>query len=228
MNFSADWVESNETTDPSAGRIQINSNQLRFDNLDGRYISRSLDLSSATSVTLSFDYDATSRGNESLLVRLWDTGTSSYQTIVTINTSTSGSISYTLTANQISSLSSIRLEGGDSFWSSGERIFIDNILFTATLGPVISIDDITVNEGDGTATFTARHAGLGTSGPFSVNFQTVDGSATAGTDYTAISGGTLNFSGTVGDTEEIVVSLTDDNDFEGSETFIIELTGSSD
>jgi len=34
QNFSGNWVETNETTNPSAGRILINSNQLRFRNLD--------------------------------------------------------------------------------------------------------------------------------------------------------------------------------------------------
>ncbi len=67
-----------------------------------------------------------------------------------------------------------------------------------------------------------------TGGPFTVNYQTVDGTATAGNDYTAIAGGILSFNGTVGDTETIVVSITDDTFFESAETFTIQLTGTSD
>ncbi len=227
-NFAADWVETNEGTDPSGGRIQINSNQLRFNNLDGRSIARTLDLSVSTAVTLTLDYDATSRGNEGLQVQLWNNNTSAYETVATINTSVSGSISHSLTTDQMSSASAIRFVGVDNGWGNGETIFIDNVQFVAISTPFISIDEISVNENAGTATFTATHLGLPAGGPFTVNFQTFDGTATAGSDYTAIPGGILNFNGTVGDSETIVVSITDDAIFESAETFGIQLTGTSD
>ncbi|MCW5518078.1 beta strand repeat-containing protein [Muriicola sp. Z0-33] len=223
MNFSGDWVETNETTSPTAGRILINSSQLRFQNLDSRYITRSLDLSSAVSATLTLDYQRTN-GNESILVQLFDG--SSYNTRATL--AGTGSVNYNLTAAEMSAASSIRFITGSGNWSSSETIFIDNVLFTATLSPTIGISDITVNENDGTATFTATHLGQNASGPFTVNYQTVDGTATAGSDYTAIVGGTLSFNGTVGDTESIVVSLTDDTSFENAETFTIQFTATSD
>ena len=227
-NFAGGWTETNETTSPTGGRILITSNQLRFRNLDGRRIERSLDLSAALSATLTLDFNATSRGNESLLVQLWNDNTSSYQTVATINTSTTGSVNHNLTADQMSANSAIRLIGGDSFWSGSETIFIDNVLFTAVVGPAITIDDINVSENAGTATFTATHTGTNATGPFTVNFQTVDGTANAGSDYTAIVGGVMSFNGTVGDTETIVVSITDDPAFEGNETYTIQMTGSSD
>uniref|UniRef100_UPI00262A45CB Calx-beta domain-containing protein n=1 Tax=uncultured Eudoraea sp. TaxID=1035614 RepID=UPI00262A45CB len=227
-NFATNWVETNEGTDPSGGRIQINSNQLRFRNLDGRSIARTLDLSASTAATLTLDYDATSRGNEGLRVQLWNNNTSAYETVATINTSVSGSISHSLTTDQMSAASAIRFVGIDNSWSNGETIFIDNVQFVAISTPFISVDDVTVNENAGTATFTATHLGLPAGGPFTVNFQTVDGTATAGSDYTAIAGGILSFNGTVGDTETIVVSITDDTFFESAETFTIQLTGTSD
>lgn len=222
-NFATPWVETNETTDPSAGRIQVNSNQLRFQNLDNRNITRTLDLSAAISATLTLDFNRTN-GNESIAVQLWD-GVS-YNTRATLNGS--GSISYNLTAAEMSSASAIRLITASGNWGNSETLFVDNVLFTVTVTPSISIDDVSVNENAGTATFTATHVGVATGGPFTVNFQTVDGTATAGLDYTAIVGGIMNFNGIVGDTETIVVSITDDTIFDGDETFTIQMTGTSD
>ncbi len=222
-SFSGNWVETNETTSPSGGRILINSNQLRFRNLDNRSIARSLDLSAAVSATLTLDFNRTS-GNETILVQLWDG--SGYNTVATLNGT--GSINYNLAANEMSASSSIRLITGSGNWGSSETVFVDNILFTAIVSPAIAIDDITVDEAAGTATFTATHVGLNTAGPFTVNYQTADITATAGSDYTAIVGGVLSFNGTVGDTEQITVSITDDAIFESTETYSIQFTGSSD
>ncbi|MBT8210260.1 MAG: right-handed parallel beta-helix repeat-containing protein [Eudoraea sp.] len=222
-SFSGNWVETNETTSPSGGRILINSNQLRFQNMDNRSIARSLDLSAAVSATLTLDFNRTN-GNESILVQLWDG--SSYNTVATL--AGSGSVNYNLAANEMSAASSIRFITGSGNWGSSETIFVDNVLFTAIVSPAISIDDVTVDEAAGTATFTATHVGLNAAGPFTVNYQTADITATAGSDYTAILGGVLNFNGTVGDTEQITVSITDDAIFEASETYSIQLTGTSD
>jgi hypothetical protein len=227
-NFAANWVETNEGTDPSNGRIRINSSQLRFNNLDGRSIARTLDMSISTAATLTLDYNATSRGNEGLRVQLWNNNTSAFETVATINTSVTGSISHSLTADQMSAASAIRFVGVDNGWSNSEIIFIDNVQFVASSTPFISIDDISVNENAGTATFTATHLGLPTGGPFTLNYQTADVTAAAGSDYTAIIGGTMSFNGTVGDTETIVVSITDDTFFESSETFTIQMTSTSD
>ncbi|MFK5972877.1 MAG: Calx-beta domain-containing protein [Flavobacteriaceae bacterium] len=78
------------------------------------------------------------------------------------------------------------------------------------------------------ATFTVTHTNASVTGAFTVNYQTVDGSATAGNDYTSIVSGTLNFNGTVGDTESITVFITDDIIFESSETYSIQFTSTSD
>ena len=222
LNFSGGWVETNEGTDPSGGRIQINSNQLRFQNLDNRFITRNLDLSAAVSATLTLDFNRTN-GNESILVQLWDG--SSYNTVATL--AGSGSVNYNLAANEMSVASSIRFITGSGNWGSSETLFVDKILFTAVVGPAISIDNISVDEDAGTATFTATHVGVNASGPFTVNYQTADITATAGSDYTANTG-LLSFNGMVGDTEQIVVSITDDVLFESDETYRIEMTGTSD
>jgi len=130
LPFATNWVEVNDgANNPTTGRIQIVSNQLRFDNLDNRSISRGVDLSALSSVLLTFDYNATGRGNEALLAQLWNSTASAWETIATLNNSVTGSISYTLNPNQISATSAIRFNSGSGNWSSGETIFIDNVKF---------------------------------------------------------------------------------------------------
>ncbi|MCJ7467562.1 MAG: sodium:calcium exchanger, partial [Maribacter sp.] len=221
-NFSAGWNDS-EDNNPSNGRIDINGGRLRFNNLDGRTISRTLNLSGATAVTLTLDYDATSRGGEGLDVELWNSATSSWQVVATINTNATGSISHTLTVNQISAASAIRFSGTDTSWSSGDIIYIDNVLFTATFGPSISINDVTVAEEAGTAVFTVT-MNLNKPGGFTVNYATSDGTAVAGSDYTTTSG-TLSFAGTAGETKTIAVPIIDNSYGENSENFFVNLSG---
>jgi len=72
QNFSGNWIEQNDDGSPSGGRISINSNQLRFNNIDNRAIYRFVPLAGASSATLTLDYDATSRGNESLQVFIYN------------------------------------------------------------------------------------------------------------------------------------------------------------
>lgn len=93
--------------------------------------------------------------------------------------------------------------------------------------PVIVIDNVTVNEDAGTATFTATQTNADASGPFTVGYTTVNGSATAGADYTA-SSGTLNFNGTLNDTEQFTVNILNDTNVENLvESFNIQLTSTS-
>jgi hypothetical protein len=99
-----------------------------------------------------------------------------------------------------------------------------NILAPA---PTLSINDILENEANGTAVFTVTQIGGNTSGSYTVNFVTVNGTAVSGADYTANSG-TLSFDGIVGDTEQITIALTDDFVYEPDETFTIQFTSATD
>ncbi|KAG1647778.1 Collagen alpha-2(I) chain [Nymphon striatum] len=98
--------------------------------------------------------------------------------------------------------------------------------FGTVSGPVLTFTNPTVNEFDATATFTVTHSGTDTGGAFTVVFNTVDGSATAGNDYTTTSG-TLNFNAS-GDTEQITVPILDDTLYDGDENFTIQFTSVSD
>jgi hypothetical protein len=80
---------------------------------------------------------------------------------------------------------------------------------------------VTVNEAAGTANFTvALSAASGQA--VSVAYATSNGTATAGSDYTAASG-TLNFAAGV-TTQTIVVPIANDALFEASESFSVTLS----
>ncbi|WP_227817856.1 retention module-containing protein, partial [Nitrogeniibacter aestuarii] len=87
--------------------------------------------------------------------------------------------------------------------------------------PQITIDDVSVNEDAGTATFTVSLSNASTS-TVSVDYASVSGSATGGADYGNVNG-TLNFAPGVL-TQTITVAITDDVFAEGVENYTIELS----
>ncbi|MCW5759543.1 MAG: hypothetical protein KIS90_07230, partial [Phenylobacterium sp.] len=89
--------------------------------------------------------------------------------------------------------------------------------------PSVSIDDVTVAEGDsGTTIATFTLTRTGGDGAFSVDYATANGTATAGSDYVAASG-TVNFG--VGETSKTVtVTINGDTTSEPDETFFVNLT----
>ncbi|CAD1797665.1 autotransporter domain-containing protein [Xanthomonas euroxanthea] len=93
--------------------------------------------------------------------------------------------------------------------------------------PSLSIDDISVNEGNSgttTATFTVSLSAA-SGQTVSVNYATANGTATAGSDYVARSG-TLTFPpGTTA--QGVAITVNGDTAVEASETFSIGLSGAS-
>ena len=86
--------------------------------------------------------------------------------------------------------------------------------------PTLTIDDVTVNENAGTATFTVTLSGTLIS-VVSVDFETADGTALDGSDYTSAKG-TLVFNGRSA-TQTITVDILDDTTTETTETFVVNL-----
>lgn len=168
-------------------------------------------------------------GNDFFLLEYSLNGGGSYTTLATIgDVTTNASWNQATTNIPAGSNVVIRVTVSDG---SGPGDIIEGGIDDLTilpLTPAISITDVSVNENTGTATFTATHTGISTGGSFMINYQTVDGTATAGTDYTGIPSGTLNFNGTVGDTEQITVTITDDSFYESDETYTVQFTGTSD
>ena len=184
-------------------------------------------MSAYSSATLSFDWRTQSlESGETLAIQISTDG-ASYTTLTTFGGASSGSFSQDISAYMASG-TTIRFAKGSNNWSSsGDLAFIDNVLISAISTPVLNIDDVSVNENAGTATFTVTHNGLNTSGAFTANYQTVDGTALSGTHYTS-STGTLSFNGTVGDTEQITVPIIDNTLFDGDKNFSIQFTSVSD
>lgn len=82
-----------------------------------------------------------------------------------------------------------------------------------------------VSESAGTVTLTVQRSG-GSTGAASLHYQTVDGSAIAGSDYDAASG-TLNWADGDSGSKTIVVTLREDSSRESSETFEVQLDTAS-
>ncbi|NKI30307.1 Calx-beta domain-containing protein, partial [Croceivirga thetidis] len=102
---------------------------------------------------------------------------------------------------------------------------IDNDAEPGVTGIAFEATEITVNEGDGTATFNVVLTGnLGE--PFTVEYSTSDASATGDEDYT-ISTGTLTFEGTNGEVQQITVAIIDDILVENPESFFVQLSNLS-
>ncbi|NLP59541.1 Calx-beta domain-containing protein, partial [Lutibacter sp. B1] len=96
--------------------------------------------------------------------------------------------------------------------SQGEITIEDN---DGGAGNGLTISDITVNEGDGTATVQVTLTG-NVQGGFTVDYQTADGTAIAEDDYT-VQSATLTFTGNTGETKEIEVLINDDTLIEPTE-----------
>ncbi|MBC8767186.1 gliding motility-associated C-terminal domain-containing protein [Arenibacter sp. BSSL-BM3] len=89
----------------------------------------------------------------------------------------------------------------------------------------VSIDDVLVNEGDGSASFTVtlnRAVLFGTN----VTYSTANNTATAGSDYVSKSG-SVSFLGFNGETKTIVIDILEDTVSEGTETFFVNLNNAT-
>ncbi len=90
----------------------------------------------------------------------------------------------------------------------------------------VSIDDVSVNEGDGTATFTVTLNGallLGTT----VSFVTANSTALAGSDYEAQSSSVIFAPLIANQTRTITIDINEDTLVEGNETFFVNLTNAT-
>lgn len=106
---------------------------------------------------------------------------------------------------------------------TGRVTVIDND--TAVARAQLHLSDVIVDEGGGAARFVVtlgRDRGTSSNQPVTVDVSTRDGSAQAGSDYTAVST-TVTFA--PGETAKtVVVPIIDDNLAEGSETFTLRLS----
>ncbi|PKO37566.1 MAG: hypothetical protein CVU33_12485 [Betaproteobacteria bacterium HGW-Betaproteobacteria-6] len=171
--------------------------------LEGKDAVFTVTLSSASSAATSYDLSLVS-GSATLGADF--TSALSFSDGVTYNSST-GQISVPA---GITSFTVSVPTSDDSVHEASEN-------FTLTVGGVVGT---VVDEAAGTITFTVTKTGA-TELASSVDFATVDGSAVAGSDYTA-NNGTLNFA--AGETvKTITVAITNDSIFEGAQDFSVQL-----
>lgn len=113
--------------------------------------------------------------------------------------------------------------------ANGQNINLVTATATATIQnddfATLSINDITVNEGAGTAIFTVILNAAVQDGA-SVSYTTTNDTAVAPGDYTSQSG-TLTFTGTAGETKTIAVTIIDDNIAEANEVFYVDLSSAT-
>ncbi len=134
--WTQDWIESGDDNSSTSdnGQIRINSNELQFDNgnnagnSNGASITRAVNLSGASSATLSFDYDEfgfDAADNETVLVQFAADGIN-FTTLQTINsTSGSGSSNLALTGT-LGATSAIRFVVS-AVNGNNDIVSIDNI-----------------------------------------------------------------------------------------------------
>ena len=110
---------------------------------------------------------------------------------------------------------------------TGDGQPLSHSLSATVSGPVgISVADARVEEGAGAVLAFAVTLSRAAAEQVTVDYQTVNGTAAAGTDYTAANG-TLTFA--AGDTEETVeVAVLDDSHDEGEETMTLRLSNPSE
>ncbi|MBD1263204.1 right-handed parallel beta-helix repeat-containing protein [Maribacter polysiphoniae] len=232
QNWATNWTETGDTDNgPSSQYIRINSNRLEFYYIWSENIRRTVNLTGASSAFLTFDWQTISLGgSRALSIEISNDGGSSYTSIGTVSGGNStGYFNQDISA-YISANTTIRFSKSTNNWRNDDYAYLDNVQITATFPapiPVLSINDVTANEDDGTMIFTVTHTGTDASGAFSANYNVVDGTATSGSDYNVTSG-TLNFNGTSGDSETISVGLLDDGIIENTEAFTVQFTSVSD
>ncbi|MBO0592129.1 right-handed parallel beta-helix repeat-containing protein [Cellulophaga sp. E16_2] len=230
-NFSTDWIETGDNDNgPTSQYLRISSNRLELYYIWSENIRRSANLDGASIAVLSFNWQAISLGGSRVLgIQVSNNGGVSYTTIGTIGDNNSGTFSQDI-SGFISATTTVRFARSGNNWRNDDYAYIDNFLITATYPapiPILEINDVTVDEDSGNAVFTVSHTGSNAATPFTVNYQTVNGSAIDGSDYTG-STSVLSFNGTVGDTETITIPILDDGTIENPENFTIEFTLTSD
>ena len=166
-------------------------------------------------------------------------------TVATADNSASAGTDYTAASSALtipagSSSTTFTVQGtGDIVFEPNETFFVNvtgvtgatvadgqgqGIIINDEATPTLAIDSVSSNEGDaGQTAFTFTVTMTPSSQVATVNYASANGSATAGADYTAISG-TLTFA--PGDTSKTVtVQVAGDNLVEANETFTVTLSG---
>ncbi|MFT3848316.1 MAG: retention module-containing protein [Propionivibrio sp.] len=184
----------------------------------------SLSQPAVTAVTVTLNYGGTATGGGSdytgvLSVTIPAGASSATFTLPTTN-DTMAEPDETI----VVSLGTISGGGFEAIAAHGTDNSVTTTIIDNDAAPSLSINDVTVNEAAGTATFTVSLSAA-SGQTVTVNYATGDGTATAGSDYTATSG-TLTFA--PGQTAlTITVPILNDSIVEANESFNVTLSAPS-
>gem|GEM_PF-1561111 len=222
------WVSSLSFTTQSTSVVGViamyASTTSVYENVSGGYASLNVTRTSGTSGAASVFYSILNgtamAGSDYTAVSgtlYWQNGYSNSQTIniPIINDSISeGSETFNVVLSSVS--------GGTLSSINTTTVTInDDDQSTGTLG--FSSTSLSVNENAGTATLMVARTG-GSNGTVSVNYSTVNGSATASSDYVSKTG-TLSWANGSIAAQPITITINNDIDIESAETFSVVLSG---
>jgi CSLREA domain-containing protein len=146
--------------------------------------------------------------------------------LLTGMTDANGDVSFTFHPSALSVGQSITATATDSGGNTSE--FSQCVAVAGGIPGTIEFTSATysVDENDGIAVITVKRTG-GSQGSISATFDTSDGTATAGSDYTAVNSYTVTFAD--GDTtnKTINIPVTDNMVYEGNETVNLSLSSTS-
>jgi len=169
-NGTQSWSTSWSETDAggggaSGGDIRVNSSQLRIDTISvGDAISRGVNLSGASSATLSFAYTNSMSSGSSVAVRISTDGGASYQTLSSGTFSSashtgSGTASFDI-SSYMSANTKVQFVVTGISGSGGDRLFVDNVQvsYNANSAPTITSNSggttASINVAENTTTVT--------------------------------------------------------------------------
>ncbi len=133
-NFAGPWDEYEPyatNNDPSGGYIRISSNRLYLSYIWAETITRELDLSGASAVTLSIDLVSNNLAGDTEEIQLKNSD-GAWETVIFVDENTvTGTKNYTLPSRFIHASSGIKLIATTN-WNSSDNVYWDNLVFTAT------------------------------------------------------------------------------------------------
>ena len=182
----------------------------------------SLGQAAVTPVTVNLSYGGTATGGATDYVGIVSVTIPAGATSVTFALPTTDDALDEANETVIVSLGSISGGGFEAIAANPASNSVTTTIIDNDPTPSLVINNVSVNEAAGTMTFTVTlSAASGQS--VSVNYATGNGTATAGSDYTAASG-TLTFTPGV-TSQTITVPITNDKVSESNETFNVTLSG---
>ncbi|MEC7756056.1 MAG: BspA family leucine-rich repeat surface protein [Bacteroidota bacterium] len=112
--------------------------------------------------------------------------------------------------------------------AAARQSLIDNFNWTIendsqACSATVTIADVSANEDDGAITVTLTSDAFVVDG-FTVDVSTSNGTAEAGTDFTAVTAETITFAGTVGETQSFTITPTADSSVESDETLTVSMS----